>query len=109
MTILRERPVKTNVSATLGIESAANDPMAILLTTFMINLIRNTGSAEISDYLVFVLRLAWQFGGGILVAKVLSKVGVWLFNHFGSGNQAMFYVLYVGLVFSIYEIGRAHV
>lgn len=104
MTILRERPVKTNVSATLGIESAANDPMAILLTTFMINLIRNTGSAEISDYLVFVLRLAWQFGGGILVAKVLSKVGVWLFNHFGSGNQAMFYVLYVGLVFSIYGL-----
>lgn len=104
MTILRERPVKAHVSATLSIESAANDPMAILLTTFMINLILNAGAATPSDYVMFVVRLAWQFGGGILVARILSKVGVWLFNHFGSANQAMFYVLYVGLVFLIYSL-----
>lgn len=104
MTILKERPVKSHVSATLSIESAANDPMAILLTTFMINLILNSGAASAGDYVMFVLRLAWQFGGGILVAKLMSRIGIWLFNHFGSGNQAMFYVLYVGLVFTIYGL-----
>ncbi|AEE15904.1 potassium/proton antiporter [Treponema brennaborense] len=103
MTIMRERPVKSHVSSTLEIESAANDPMAILLTLFMVNLVQNAGSAAPSDYLLFVARLAWQFGGGILTGFVLSKVAVWLFNHFGSGNQAMFYVLYVGSVLSIYS------
>ena len=104
MTILRERPVKSHVSATLSIESAANDPMAILLTTFIINLILNAGNAFPFDYLVFVIRLIWQFVGGILVALILSKLGVWLFNHFGSANQAMFYVLYIGIVFSTYGL-----
>lgn len=104
ITILRERPVKKNVSATLSIESAANDPMAILLTLFIINLISNAGASAVSDYLIFVAQLIWQFFGGILVAKVLSIAGKWLFNHFGSGNQAMFYVLYVGLVLTIYGV-----
>ena len=59
ITILRERPVKKNVSATLSIESAANDPMAILLTLFIINLISNAGASAVSDYLIFVAQLIW--------------------------------------------------
>lgn len=104
ISILKERPVKKNVSATLCIESAANDPMAILLTLFMINLIANAGESTVTDYFMFVIQLAWQFCGGILVAKLLSVAGKWLFNHFGSDNQAMFYVLYVGLVLTIYGV-----
>ncbi len=103
MTIMRERPVKSRVSSTLEIESAANDPMAILLTIFMINLIKNSGAAEISDYIKFSINLAWQFAGGILVGRLCSWLFQWLFNHFGSGNQAMFYVLYIGAVLVTYN------
>ena len=103
MTIMRERPVKSHVSSTLEIESAANDPMAILLTTFMINLVNKSGEIQTSQFLLLILQLAWQFAGGILVAKLLSKLAIWLFNHFGSGNQAMFYVLYIGTVLTIYS------
>ena len=102
MTIMREKPVKPHVSSTLEIESAANDPMAILLTVFMITFAQNTGAASFSQYAFFIGSLLWQFGGGILTAFILSKAAVWLFNHFGSENQAMFYVLYVGVVVSIY-------
>lgn len=107
MTIMREKPVKAHVSSTLEIESAANDPMAILLTVFMINFIQSAGATGASEYVFFVARLFWQFGGGILTAFVLSRVAVWLFNHFGSDNQAMFYVLYVGVVLSIYSAADA--
>ena len=95
MTILRERPVKTHVSSTLEIESAANDPMAILLTLFMINLIQNAGSAGFQDYCIFIGQLLWQFAGGILTAKAISIAAGWLFNHFENDNQSLFYVLYM--------------
>lgn len=103
MTIMREKPVKAHVSSTLEIESAANDPMAILLTVFMINLVQNTGNASAASYAGFTLNLLWQFGGGILTAFVLSRAAIWLFNHFGSENQSMFYVMYVGVVLTIYS------
>ena len=103
MTIMREKPVKAHVSSTLEIESAANDPMAILLTVFMINLVQNTGTASAASYVGFTLNLLWQFGGGILTAFVLSRAAIWLFNHFGSENQSMFYVMYVGVVLTIYS------
>ncbi len=103
MTIMREKPVKANVSSTLEIESAANDPMAILLTVFMITFAQNTESATFSHYAVFTAKLLWQFGGGILTAFILSRMAIWLFNHLGNDKQAMFYVLYVGVVVSIYS------
>lgn len=104
MTILRERPVKTHVSSTLEIESAANDPMAILLTLFMINLIQNAGSADIQDYFMFTARLLWQFGGGILAARAVSVIAIWLFNHFENDNQSLFYVLYIGIALVTYGL-----
>ena len=102
MTILRERPVKTHVSSTLEIESAANDPMAILLTLFMINLIQNAGSAGFQDYCIFIGQLLWQFAGGILTAKAISIAAGWLFNHFENDNQSLFYVLYMGIALVTY-------
>lgn len=102
MTVLRERPIVKRISSTLEIESAANDPMAILLTLFMINLVLNAGEASAGDYVFFVVKLVWQFVGGILVALACSKLAVWLYNHFKSENQGLFYVLYIGIVFATY-------
>lgn len=104
MTIMRERPVQSHVSTTLEIESAANDPMAILLTVFMINLVQESGSAGAHDYLMFTAKLIWQFGGGILVARLISFAAVWLFDHFKNDSQSLFYVLYVGIALSTYGI-----
>ena len=104
MNIMRERPVKEHVSSTLEIESAANDPMAILLTTFMVNMVLQGGIPAPAEFGVLVAQLLWQFGGGILVALVLSRVAIWLFNRFRSANQSMYYVLYVGTVLSIFGV-----
>lgn len=104
MTIMRERPVKNHVSATLEIESAANDPMAILLTTFMINILLLKGMPSSSEYVLFVVQLVWQFAGGILIARIGSWVGIKLFNKFKSANQSMYYVLYIGVVLTIFGV-----
>ena len=103
MTVLRERPIQKKISSTLEIESAANDPMAILLTLFMINLIQNAGNATAGDYVFFVLQLIWQFAGGILIAFAASKIGVKIYNHFKSENLGLFYVLYIGILFATYS------
>ena len=104
MNIMRERPVKEHVSSTLEIESAANDPMAILLTTFMVNMVLQGGIPAPAEFGVLVVQLLWQFGGGILVAAVLSRVAIWLFNRFRCVNQSMYYVLYVGTLLSIFGV-----
>lgn len=104
MNIMRERPVKEHVSSTLEIESAANDPMAILLTTFMVNMVLQGGIPAPAEFGVLVVQLLWQFGGGILVAAVLSRVAIWLFNRFRCANQSMYYVLYVGTLLSIFGV-----
>ena len=78
--------------------------MAILLTLFMINLIQNAGSADIQDYFMFTARLLWQFGGGILAARAVSVIAIWLFNHFENDNQSLFYVLYIGIALVTYGL-----
>ncbi len=64
--ITKANTIKKNLATTLNIESAANDPMAIILTITFIRIA--TGSFN-SPFLA-VVKLIWQFAGGVLSGYV---------------------------------------
>lgn len=98
--ITKERPIKTKLATTLNIESAANDPMAILLTVTFIQLL----TEGIKAPLFIVLSLAWQFAGGIFVGFMLALVTVFIFNKFNSDNRGNYNVLILGMVLFCYGL-----
>lgn len=91
--ITRQSPIKERVSTTLEVESAANDPMAILLTVAFVDLLAG-GSA---NPLLFVGKLFWQFGGGVAVGWALGFAGRFLFDRLESENRGFYYVLGIGV------------
>ena len=100
ITLMRQKPVTPRVSTTLEVESAANDPMAILLTVMMIEIV----SGKASDVPRFILNFSWQLGGGILIGWIMSKAGCWLFNNLRSENRGYYYVLALGFALAVFGI-----
>ena len=103
MMIFRKNSIKRRVSSTLEVESAANDPAAILLTMLMIEIVSgNTGS----NVGIFITKLAWQLLGGLLVGFVLGKIACKLFNYLKSENKGYYYVLIIGVSIFIYSLAE---
>jgi cell volume regulation protein A len=100
MLITRQNPIRERVAATLDVESAANDPMAILLTLAFVEIVAGkTTSASI-----IVLKLVWQLGGGVLVGLALSRASVFLFDRLESENRGYYYVLIIGVILLTYGL-----
>lgn len=103
MMIFRKNSIKRRVSSTLEVESAANDPAAILLTMLMIEIVSgNTGS----NVGIFITKLAWQLLGGLLVGFVLGWIACKLFNYLKSENKGYYYVLIIGVSIFIYSLAE---
>ncbi|MCK9183568.1 MAG: potassium/proton antiporter [Fibrobacteraceae bacterium] len=96
--ITRQNPLKKKLAATLNIESAANDPMAILLTIAFVESLAGKSSTPLQ----FIGELAWQFSGGIFVGFVLSYISRFLFDHLKSENRGYYYVLIIGVILLTY-------
>ncbi len=92
--ITKQNPIKRKLAATLNVESAANDPMAILLTLAFIGSLSGDGKSLEE----FFTQLAWQFSGGIITGYFASKVARILFNHLHSENRGYFNVLIIGVI-----------
>lgn len=69
--------LKERVSATLEIESGANDPMAIFLTLALIELI-GAGATHLDHRVLIVL--AQQLGIGLLLGYAGGRILTWLIN-----------------------------
>lgn len=97
--ITRQNPIRKKLAATLNVESAANDPMAILLTLAFVGAISAGSDAESSfNALNFFGELAWQFSGGVAVGFGICKVAKFLFDHLKSENRGYYYVLLIGAI-----------
>lgn len=96
--ITRQNPLKRKIAATLNVESAANNPMAILLTLTFVGSLAGQGSTPIG----FITSLLWQFTGGILTGYLVSKVARLLFDKLKSENRGYYYVLIVGVILLAY-------
>lgn len=98
--ITKERPIKEKLATTLNVESAANDPMAILLTVTVIQLL----TEGIKSPFTIVLSLIWQFAGGVIIGFILSKVTIFVFNKFNSDNRGNYNVLMIGMILFAYGL-----
>jgi len=103
MMITRSNPFQSKVATTIEIESAANDPAAIILTIAAINIVTGGGEIQIG---LLTLKMLWQLGGGLLVGYGLSFLNRYLFDHLHSSRRGDYLVLIVGVVLATYGVAE---
>lgn len=96
--ILRRQSLPKKLSSTIEVESAANDPMAILLTVAVVEAL-TVGHPPFS---VMALTLVWQLGAAPAVGWLLARGSLWLFNHLTPQDRGHFYVLTLGIALLVY-------
>ncbi len=101
--ILRRQSLPSRLSSTIQIESAANDPMAILLTVVAVTAIASGETFGLKNVLSFL----WAFTGGPLVGYALARGAIWLFNWIKPDDRGYYYVLFLGLVLITYGVAEA--
>jgi len=104
--ILRRQSLPPRLSTTLEIESAANDPMAILLTMLAIESLSSGEALRWSAIGIFL----WKFSAGPALGWLLARGSVAIFNRLNPQDRGYYYVLLVGVVlltFGITELFHA--
>ncbi len=104
--ILRRQSLPPRLSSTVEIESASNDPMAILLTLAAVQAF----TSGIASGPQVVLSFLWKFAAGPLCGWLLARGALWLFNRLTPQDRGYYYVLFLGVVLLTYglaELARA--
>jgi len=100
--ILRRQKLPPRLSSTIEIESAANDPMAILLTLAVIQGL-TTGA---TDWSIAVLLFIWKFIAGIGIGLAIGYAAVLLFNRLKPRDRGHYYVLSLAMVLLTYSVAE---
>ena len=98
--ITKANPIKSKLAVTLNVESAANDPMAILLTVTFVQI----ATKAFNSPLFAVTSLIWQFAGGIIIGFVSYKISLFVFNRLRSDNHGNYNVLILGCILFAYGV-----
>lgn len=98
--LFRNKSLEPRTAATIEIESAANDPMAIILTVSIISFILG----DLSRPYLFIVNLVWQIGAGVAIGYLIGKVGPVLFNRMKFETGSFYSLLLLGLLFAGYGI-----
>jgi len=100
--ILRRQSLPPKLSSTVEIESAANDPMAILLTLAAVQAF-TIGDAR---WYVVLLAFFWKFIAGIAVGWLLGHAAIWMFNRLRPQDRGHYYILSFAVILLIYGLGE---
>lgn len=98
--IFRHRNVQPKTAATLEVESAANDPMAIILTIAIIEFIQG----GIPNPQLFVTNLVWQIIAGLGIGFIMGKIAPYLFNWVKLESGGFYYVLVLSVCLLSYGL-----
>ncbi|HUH44002.1 MAG TPA: potassium/proton antiporter [Treponemataceae bacterium] len=98
--VTKENPINPKLATTINVESAANDPMAILLTVTFIQLL----TEGIKSPVTIVISLTWQFLGGVAIGYLVHIVTIFVFNKFNSDNRGNYNVLIIGQILFCYGL-----
>jgi potassium/hydrogen antiporter len=104
--ILRRQALPRPLSSTLEIESAANDPMAILLTMAAVQIFAAGGGARGADPGAMALSFAWKFMAGPVIGYLIGRAAVWLFNRLSPQDRGYYYVLFLAIVLLAYGLAE---
>lgn len=100
--ILRRHSLPSKLSSTIEIESAANDPMAILMTLVAVE---SLSSGQTRGLLVLPLFL-WKFAAGPVVGVLLARGALAIFNRLNPQDRGYYYVLLLGIVLLTYGVAE---
>ena len=98
--ILRRQSLPRKLSSTVEIESAANDPMAILMTVIAVESLTSGQAAWSSVVLTFL----WKFTVAPLVGWALARLAIFIFNRLAPQDRGHYYVLSLGFILLIYGV-----
>ncbi|MGI9952754.1 potassium/proton antiporter [Moorellaceae bacterium AZ2] len=101
--IFRNKSIQPKLAATLEIESASNDPMAIILTISMLDYMQNTNF----NLFTFIAHLIWQIVAGIGTGYLFGRLGPHLFNRARLESGGFYYVLILGFCYLSFGVAEA--
>ncbi len=100
--ILRRQSLFPNVSSTVEIESAANDPMAILLTLAVVQAF----TVGDTTWYAVVPTFLWKAAAGIGIGWLLGRAATWLFDRLRPQDRGHYYILSFAVVLLVYGLGE---
>jgi cell volume regulation protein A len=98
--ILRSRSIDKKLSSVVEVESATNDPMAIVLTSIAVQLI----VAQLEHPLRIGVSLLWMIMGGITFGLIVGKIGVFLFRFIKLLDKGYLYIYMIAIIMLSYGI-----
>jgi cell volume regulation protein A len=100
--ILRRQSLPPRLASTIEIESAANDPMAILLTLVVVE---GLASGQSRGWLVVPLFL-WKFVAGPALGWLMARGAIAIFNRLNPQDRGYYYVLLLAVVLLTYGVAE---
>lgn len=100
--ILRRHSLRARLSSTLELESAANDPMAILLTLVVVESLTAGNALSWTILPVF----AWKFCFGPVVGWGLARLALAVFDRLNPQDRGYYYVLLLAIELLTYGVAE---
>ena len=88
--ILRKQQLEQKLSSTIEIESAANDPMAILLTLVTVQALSTNTNFSIH---IIAVQFLWKFASAPVIGFIIAKFVVWLINKLTPQETGYYHII----------------
>ena len=99
--ILRKQQLGHKLSSTIEIESAANDPMAILLTLVMVQTLST--NTDLSFH-ILALQFLWKFASAPVIGFIIAKFVVWLINKLTPQETGYYHIIMLATALFTYGL-----
>ncbi|MDJ0718219.1 MAG: potassium/proton antiporter [Prochloraceae cyanobacterium] len=92
--------LKGNLQPLLELESGSNDPMAVLLTTTLVGMLKTANSS----FVELGITLICQIGVGILVGYGAGRLIIWRMNHWALDTKGLYPVISLAQLLLTYGV-----
>lgn len=99
--ILKNKTIINKVGSLTEVESAANDPMAIILTSFVVSYLVSSNIGNTSE--IFV-RFLWQFIGGIFIGWLIGILVYNLLKYVLNLYKEYIFLFLIGIILLTYGL-----
>lgn len=97
----KKKGLKNNLKPLLEFESGSNDPMAVIMTVIVLDLVVDGGALDVK---VMAVNLGLQMLIGFVAGFIFGKTIVWIINKSKISNGSLSSIMLLALVFITYSI-----